>query len=332
MTDKLLEIKDLSLDLMSTRGIVYALDGVCLDIAPGEIHGLVGESGCGKSMTSKSIMGLQNPVRSRMRGEIIFEGKDLLKLSKKEMNKIRGREISMIFQDPMTSLNPLMTVGRQIEECFLTHEKCSKAKAREQTLEILAKAGIEPPKKRIDQYPHELSGGLQQRVMIAMAIACRPKLLIADEPTTALDVTIQAQILELLKNLSRDMNMAILLITHNFGIVAEVCDRVSVMYAGRVVETADTRTIFKNAAHPYSQALIDSIPRAGSEEEYLPTIPGSPPQLFARNEGCPFRDRCPKRFAACDRTPGTVWCQDVPGHTAACHLISQEGPEVTKNA
>ncbi|HIR00582.1 MAG TPA: ABC transporter ATP-binding protein [Candidatus Scybalocola faecavium] len=330
--EKLLEIKNLSVDLMSVRGIVYALDGVCLDIMPGEIHGLVGESGCGKSMTSKSIMRLHNPARSRVRGEILFEGRDLLKLSKKEMNKIRGRDISMIFQDPMTSLNPLLTIGQQIEESYRTHEKCSKAQARKETLDILEKVGIYPAQKRIDQYPHELSGGLQQRVMIAMAIACRPKLLIADEPTTALDVTIQAQILELLKKLSQDMNMAILLITHNFGIVAEVCQRVSVMYAGRVVETADTKTIFKHAVHPYSQALIDSIPRAGMDEEYLPTIPGSPPQLFARNEGCPFRNRCKKRFDACEKTPKTYVCSDAPGHTAACHLLEKDAAALNQDA
>lgn len=318
--NNLLEIKDLYVDLMSTRGIVYALAGVNLQFA-GEIHGLVGESGCGKSMTSKSIMRLHNQDRSRVRGEILFEGKDLLKISKHEMNKIRGGEISMIFQDPMTSLNPLMTIGDQIGESYMIHGNCSKAQARKKTLEILEKVGIFPPEKRIDQYPHELSGGLQQRVMIAMAIACSPKLLIADEPTTALDVTIQAQILELLKKLQKDMGMSILLITHNFGIVAEICDRVSVMYAGRVIETADTKTIFKHAGHPYSRALIDSIPTPGMEGEYLPTIPGSPPELFERNDGCSFYDRCTFREEiCCKKTPKTVVCDEVSGHLVACHL------------
>ena len=273
----LLSIRDLKVDLMSVRGIVYALSGVNLDIRPGEIHGLVGESGCGKSMTSKSILRLHNEQRSRMSGQIFFEGEDLLKVSRRRMQSIRGNRISMIFQDPMTSLNPLLTIGDQISESYRQHEKCTKADAKAKTLELLEKVGIFPAEKRFSQYPFELSGGLQQRVMIAMAIACSPALLIADEPTTALDVTIQAQVLELLQKLSREMNMAILLITHNFGIVAEICDCVSVMYAGRVVETSGTRDIFRCAAHPYSKALIDSIPKAGSEEEYLATIPGSPP-------------------------------------------------------
>lgn len=325
MDDYLLSVKDLKVDLMSVRGIVYALSGVNLDIKPGEIHGLVGESGCGKSMTSKSIMRLHNEKRTRMSGQIIFEGQDLLKLSKRQMQAIRGNRISMIFQDPMTSLNPLMTVGDQICESFLQHEKCSKATARSKTLDLLKKVGIFPPEKRFSQYPYELSGGLQQRIMIAIAIACNPSLLIADEPTTALDVTIQAQVLELLQKLSREMNIAILLITHNFGIVAEICDCVSVMYAGRVVETASTRDIFKNAAHPYSRALIDSIPKAGIDMEYLPTIPGAPPQLFSENPACAFYDRCPYADDECNHRPEDKLVG--PNHVVACHhiLMGTEG-------
>ena len=323
----LLSIRDLKVDLMSVRGIVYALSGVNLDIRPGEIHGLVGESGCGKSMTSKSILRLHNEQRSRMSGQIIFEGEDLLKVSRRQMQSIRGNRISMIFQDPMTSLNPLLTIGDQISESYRQHEKCTKAEAKKKTLELLEKVGIYPAEKRFAQYPYELSGGLQQRVMIAMAIACRPALLIADEPTTALDVTIQAQVLELLQKLSRELNMAILLITHNFGIVAEICDRVSVMYAGRVVETSETRDIFKNAAHPYSKALIDSIPKAGSEEEYLPTIPGAPPQLFSENPSCAFMDRCPYADEACRQRPEERLI--APGHMAACHHIRTEVRETT---
>lgn len=326
--EDLLTVRDLKVDLMSVRGIVYALSGVNLSIRPGEIHGLVGESGCGKSMTSKAVMGLLQKDKSRVSGEIIFEGENLLNLSNKKMSKIRGKRISMIFQDPMTSLNPLMTVGEQISEVYRQHEKCSKAKAKEKTLDLLEKVGIYPPQKRYSQYPYELSGGLQQRVMIAIAIACSPSLLIADEPTTALDVTIQAQVLELLQRLSKDLGMAILLITHNFGIVAEICDCVSVMYAGRVVETADTKTIFRHAAHPYSRALIDSIPKTGMNVEYLPTIPGTPPQLFEENPSCAYIDRCPYADAACAGRPEVVLCGDH--HLVACHhKIGQEGGAVT---
>ena len=318
-TENLLEIKELKVDLMTVRGIVHALNGVNLTIRPGEIHGLVGESGSGKSMTSKSIMRLHNEQRSRMKGEIIFQGEDLLKASKKKMQTVRGKKISMIFQDPMTSLNPLLTIGEQIAETYRQHEKCTKAEAKKKTYEILEKVGINPPEKRYGQYPFELSGGLQQRVMIAMAIACSPVLLIADEPTTALDVTIQAQILELLQHLSRDMGMSILLITHNFGIVAEICDRVSVMYAGRVVETCDTKTIFRHAAHPYSKALIDSIPKIGMNVEYLPTIPGAPPELFEENQACPYLPRCPYQDELCRQMPPEQVCGK--GHTAACHHL-----------
>jgi len=315
----LLEVKDLKVDLMSVRGIVHALDGVNLTIEEGEIHGLVGESGCGKSMTSRAVMRLLPPARSRISGQVLFRGSDLLPLHEREMRKIRGDRISLIFQDPMTSLNPLMTVGQQIGEVFRLHEGSTAAEARTKTLAMLEKVGIYPPEKRIGQYPHELSGGLQQRVMIAMAIANHPDLLIADEPTTALDVTIQAQILELLKSLQRDTGMSILLITHNFGVVAEVCDRVSVMYAGRIAESADTRTIFHNAAHPYSKALIDSIPKAGGTSKYLETIPGSPPELYNTQPGCPFAPRCAFADDQCaSAAPATRECGDAPGHTAAC--------------
>ena len=315
----LLEIKDLKLSLMSTRGIVYALSGVNLAINEGEIHGLVGESGCGKSMTARSVLRLNNEKRSRVSGEVLFKGDDLLKKTNKGMQQVRGERISLIFQDPMASLNPLMTIGEQIGEVFRLHGKASKAEARDKTLAIMEKVGIDPPEKRIDQYPHELSGGLQQRAMIAMAMASSPDLLIADEPTTALDVTIQAQILELLKSLQRDTGMSILLITHNFGIVAEVCDRVSVMYAGRVVETADTRTIFHNPGHPYSKALIASIPKAGAGGEYLATIPGSPPELYSVMTECPFAPRCDFASDACRINPDMRACGDMPDHYAACH-------------
>lgn len=319
--DELLTIRNLKVDLMSTRGIVYALSGVDLQIARGEIHGLVGESGCGKSITSKSIMRLHDKRRSRVSGEILFNGRNLLKVPEKEMQKLRGDRISMIFQDPMTSLNPLMTVGAQIAESFLNHRKPSAAQTRERTLALLEKVGISSPERRIDQYPFELSGGMQQRVMIAIAIACDPDLLIADEPTTALDVTIQAQILSLLKDLQRETGMSILLVTHNFGVVAEICDRVSVMYAGKIVETAATKTIFRNPAHSYSRALIQSIPKPGSASEYLPTIEGSPPQLFAAIERCSFAPRCSRADKACEQAPALRECGDETGHVASCHHI-----------
>ena len=315
--DNLLEIKNLTVELMSTRGIVYALSGVDLSVRPGEIHGVVGESGCGKSMTAKSILRLHNPQRSRMNGSIRFEDKEILSLSNREMEKLRGTEISMIFQDPMTSLNPLMTIGDQIADMYRFHTGASKAEGREKAQDLLAKVGIEPAAKRCRQYPFELSGGMQQRVMIAMSIACSPKLLIADEPTTALDVTIQAQILELLQQLSADLGMSILLITHNFGVVAETCDRISVMYAGKVVETGETRALLRGACHPYSRALIASIPGGGARGSRLETIPGSPPALFEPPLSCMFAPRCPYADDRCRQGyPAMADCGG--GHLAAC--------------
>ena len=315
--ENLLEIENLTVELMSTRGIVYALSGVDLAIRPGEIHGLVGESGCGKSMTAKSILRLHNAQRSRMRGSIRFEGKELLTLPNRAMEKLRGSEISMIFQDPMTSLNPLMTIGGQIADMYRYHTGAGKKESMEKAREMLSKVGIEPAAKRCNQYPFELSGGMQQRVMIAMAIACAPKLLIADEPTTALDVTIQAQILELLQKLSADMGMSILLITHNFGVVAENCHRVSVMYAGKVVETGDTRALLQGARHPYSRALIRSIPGGGTRGGRLETIPGSPPALFEPPVSCMYAPRCPYADDHCRAAyPDMVDCGG--GHLAAC--------------
>ena len=322
--ENLLEIENLTVELMSTRGIVYALSGVDLTIRPGEIHGVVGESGCGKSMTAKSILRLHNPQRSRMRGSIRFEGRELLTLSNREIEKLRGSAISMIFQDPMTSLNPLKTIGDQIADMYRFHAGASKAEARDKAQEMLSKVGIEPASKRCRQYPFELSGGMQQRVMIAMAIACAPKLLIADEPTTALDVTIQAQILELLQQLSADMGMSILLITHNFGVVAETCDRISVMYAGKVVETGETRALLSGACHPYSRALIRSIPGEEGRGGRLETIPGSPPALFEPPESCMFAPRCPYADDRCRAAyPGLVDCGG--GHLAACFKPLEKG-------
>ena len=321
--ETLLEINNLTVELMSTRGIVYALSGVDLSVRPGEIHGIVGESGCGKSMTAKSILRLHDPRRSRLRGSIRFQGRELLDLSSREMEKLRGTDISMIFQDPMTSLNPLMTIGDQIGDMFRFHTGASKAESREKAQELLTKVGIEPAARRWKQFPFELSGGMQQRVMIAMAIACSPKLLIADEPTTALDVTIQAQILELLQQLSADMGMSILLITHNFGVVAETCDWISVMYAGKVVESGAARTILSQARHPYSRALIHSIPGSTPRGSRLETIPGSPPALFDPPKTCMFAPRCPYVTEQCQGGYPPITNQD--GHLTACfHPLTQE--------
>lgn len=322
--DNLLEIKDLTVKLMTARGLVHALSGVDLTIKRGEIHGLVGESGCGKSMTSKSILRLHNARRSKMTGQILFDGRDLLTLSNREMEALRGGRISMIFQDPMTSLNPLMTVGQQLSEMYRYHFKDSKQAARQKSLAMLEKVGIEPAEKRFDQYPFELSGGMQQRVMIAIALACGPDLLIADEPTTALDVTIQAQILDLLKELQSSMKMSILLITHNFGVVAETCDRVSVMYAGRIVETGDTRTVLTNPRNPYSQSLIRSIPSETGRSGHLLTIPGNPPQLFEAADACSFAPRCGQADDACLTSLPILRSCGANGHIAACHCIPQQ--------
>ena len=321
----LLEIRNLTVELMTARGIVYAISGVDMALRPGEVHGVVGESGCGKSMTAKSILRLHDPRRSRMGGEILFEGENLLAYSNRQMEKLRGRDISMIFQDPMTSLNPIMTVGEQIEDMIRFHSGAARQEAREKARELLVKVGLEPAEKRYYQYPFELSGGMQQRVMIAMAIACAPKLLIADEPTTALDVTSQAQILELITQLAQDMGMSVLLITHNFGVVAETCQRVSVMYAGKVVETGETRALLNGARHPYSRALIESIPgMESSRGTRLRTIPGAPPALFAPPKVCMFADRCAFVQERCRAGyPALQDCGD--GHLAACFRAGEEG-------
>lgn len=289
---QLLEIKNLSVDIMSTRGLIHAVRQVNLDIEQGIIHGIVGESGCGKSVTAKSVMRLHHPRTVRIRGEIKFNGVNLLSLSEREMQRIRGREISMIFQDPMSALNPLFCVGDQIAEVFMHHFKDSRAAAKKKALELLEQVGIHPAQTRYQQYPFEFSGGMLQRVVIAIAVAAKPKLIIADEPTTALDVTIQAQVLELLKQLQKELNVSIMIITHNFGIVAELCDHVSVMYAGTVLETGRKRDMFRHAVNPYSRALIESIPKTGHAGQRLTTIPGTPPELFDLVDGCPFAPRC----------------------------------------
>lgn len=318
----LLEIKNLSVDIMSTRGLIHAVRKVSLNLEQGVIHGIVGESGCGKSVTAKSIMRLHNSRTVRIRGEINFQGANLLELSEREMQKIRGRKISMIFQDPMSALNPLFRIGDQISEIFIHHFHDSKAEAKKKTLALLEQVGIHPAEVRYNQYPFEFSGGMLQRVVIAMAIAAKPDLIIADEPTTALDVTIQAQILELLKQLQKDLDVSIMIITHNFGIVSEICDDVSVMYAGTVMETGKKQDLFNHAVNPYSAALMESIPKSGHAGEKLTTIPGTPPELFDIVPGCPFAPRCSLCTDICRiEKPGLLLCKQQlgTGHLAACH-------------
>ncbi|GBU26508.1 peptide ABC transporter ATP-binding protein [Treponema sp. R8-4-B8] len=315
-----LSIENLSCDFLTIEGIVYALSGVNLQLKRGEIHGLVGESGCGKSVTSRAILGLVDKKHTRMRGVIRFNGKNLLTLSEREMRSIRGKRISMIFQDPLNSLSPLETVGSQIEEAMTNHLDLDRAELRRRTAELLEKVGLHPDTAK--QYPFELSGGMQQRVMIAQAISCNPELLIADEPTTALDLTIQAQVLAILKSLQKELSLTVLLITHNFALVTENCDRASVMYAGRIVETAPARSLIKSAAHPYTHALINCIPRAntaGKQKTKLPVISGSPPRLYAPLKGCPFVPRCLDSDKACVVMPAAT---DIgEGRLVCCHHL-----------
>lgn len=293
MNNILVHMSGLKVEAMSIYGLVYAVRNINLDIKRGEIHCIVGESGCGKSMTAKSILRLHDEKKIAYSGKIIYENKkDILEMKKKELQQLRGKDISMIFQDPMTTLNPLLTIGSQITEMILLHEKVSKGEAKNRAITLLERVGIRPGKDRFNQYPFEMSGGQLQRVSIAMSLACRPKLLIADEPTTALDVTMQAQILSLLKELQQEQNSSVLMITHNFGIVAEIGDTVSVMYAGQIVETGEVREIFYHPKHPYTKALISSIPKSGERGSKLVSIPGQPPQLNIPMIGCPYASRC----------------------------------------
>jgi oligopeptide/dipeptide ABC transporter ATP-binding protein len=325
MREKLIEIRDLRTHFQTEAGTAKAVDGVSLDIYEGEVLGLVGESGSGKSVTALSILRLiPDPPGKIVSGSILYRGRDLLKLSRPEMRKIRGNEISMIFQEPMTSLNPVFTIGMQMMEVILEHQTSSKADAFGQSVAMLKLVGIASPERRMNDYPHHFSGGMRQRVMIAMALACNPSLLIADEPTTALDVTIQAQILELMLELKGErQGAAILLITHNLGVVAETCDRVAVMYGGKLQEVGPVEEIFNAPRHPYTQGLLASLPSiAGDKHDRLRTIPGNVPGIHDLPEGCKFLTRCPERFDQCDVEPELV--EVSPGHTVRCHLIGRE--------
>lgn len=330
--DNLLEIKDLCVNLMTVRGIVYAVQGVNMDIRRGEVHGIVGESGCGKSVTAKAVMRLHDAEKTEYTGDIIFNGKkgqeSILSYSPKAVRELRGREMSMIFQDPMTSLDPIMKAGEQIAELVRKKKGMKRKEAEACVMDLFEKVGINPAGKRYHQYPFEMSGGMLQRIVIAMALACEPELLIADEPTTALDVTIQAQILELLKVLQKESGTSVIFITHNLGVVAEICDRVSVMYAGRVVESGSTLDIFDNPAHPYTQALLESNPKESDTGRHMKTIEGTPPPLFETFRGCPFAMRCSRRMAVCEaRVPAETRVGE--GHAAACHLLSEGEEEVS---
>jgi len=322
MSEKLVEIRNLRTHYFTEDGVVPAVDGVNLYIKRGETLGVVGESGCGKSVTSLSIMRLvPNPPGKIVAGEILFEGEDLLKKTEAEMRKIRGNDISMIFQEPMTSLNPVYTIGDQIAEAIELHQGLSHKEAMEKAIEMLRLVGIPLPERRVKEYPHQLSGGMRQRVMIAMALSCNPKLLIADEPTTALDVTIQAQILELMKKLKKELGMAIMLITHDLGVVAEMAERVVVMYAGKVVEEGDVVSIFKNPLHPYTEGLLKSVPRLDEESDKLHVIEGVVPNPLHLPQGCRFNPRCPVAIDKCKEAQPTLE-QVAPGRFAACFLAA----------
>ncbi|MBN9089350.1 MAG: ABC transporter ATP-binding protein [Reyranella sp.] len=324
MTD-LLEVENLGTWFYTRQGIVKAVDGVNFGVASGETLAIVGESGCGKSMTALSLMRLiPDPPGRIVSGQIKLGGKDLLKLSEEEMRKVRGNDISMIFQEPMTSLNPVMTIGKQISEALILHRDLDKKAAYKRAVEMLDLVKIPEPKQRAKEYPHQLSGGMRQRAMIAMALACNPKVLIADEPTTALDVTIQAQILELIVELQREFGAAVILITHDLGVVAETARRVIVMYAGRKVEEAAVGELFADPMHPYTRGLLNSIPRLdllrgeeAADNGRLAEIPGIVPPLFALPEGCAFAPRCPRADDKC-RSERPTYDQKKPGHWAAC--------------
>ena len=320
----LLELRRLAVSFATDDGTVHAVDGIDLSLARGRTLGLVGESGCGKSVTSLAIMGLLPPENSKVNGEIHFEGRNLLTLNADTMRDLRGARLAMIFQEPMTSLNPAYTVGDQIVEAIQRHQGLSAADARTRAIEMLRIVRIPSPERRVDDYPHKLSGGMRQRAMIAMALACGPELLIADEPTTALDVTIQAQILDLMRGLRRDTGTAIILITHDLGVVAEMADDVAVMYAGQIVERAPVRDLFARPEHPYTVGLLGSIPRLDEKRERLPSIEGRVPDMTRPPAGCRFAARCPFVEPACrDAEPALV--EVAPGHLTRCRRAPLSG-------
>ena len=322
----LLEIRDLKTHFFTAEGVVKAVDGVSYDLEEGETLGLVGESGCGKSVSALSIMRLiSDPPGKTIAGQVVFAGQDLLKLPHHEMRRVRGRQISMVFQEPMTSLNPVLSIERQLTESLELHLGMTRSDSRKEAIRRLEQVGIPDAERRVKQYPHQFSGGMRQRVMIAMALSCNPKLIIADEPTTALDVTIQAQILELMKNLSREFGVSLLIITHNLGVVARYADRVNIMYAGKIIERGTAREIYGNPRHPYTLGLLHSVPRLDQpRQEKLDPIEGQPPDLINLPPGCSFRVRCRYAIDKCaEEVPPLESVGD--GHVSACFVAGTLG-------
>lgn len=317
---KVLQVNNLQVSFRTYGGEVEAVRGVSFDLHQGETLAIVGESGCGKSVTSNAIMGLiPKPAGIIKNGSVLFKGKELTNMSKPQLRKIQGVDISMIFQDPMTALNPTLTIGEQLTEGLRTHKKVSKQDAKQKAIEMLELVGIPNPTERLKQFPHQFSGGMRQRIVIAIALICEPELLIADEPTTALDVTIQAQILELFEEIQQKTDISIILITHDLGVVAKIADRIAVMYAGKIVEIGDKRAIFYTPEHPYTKGLLNSVPRLDLVEEELQPIEGTPPDLFSPPQGCPFTARCPYAMEVCDHVyPSTTTKSDI--HAVDCWL------------
>jgi peptide/nickel transport system ATP-binding protein len=329
MAERLLEVRDLAVSFATEEGLVQAVDGVSFELEAGEVLAVVGESGCGKSVTAMTLMGLTRSPNARFEGTAKYKGTELVAASEDELRHIRGAEIAMIFQDPMTSLNPVMKIGAQIVEQIQEHQGVPDAQARERAIEVLEQVGIPRARERIDSYPFEFSGGMRQRVMIALALSCDPSILIADEPTTALDVTIQAQILERMRDLRAQTGAAVILVTHDLGVVADIADRIAVMYAGRIVEQGTLDEIFYDPQHPYTWGLLGSITRVDRERSgRLPAIAGLPPSLADRPEGCHFRPRCPHEFAECMKVPGLKSrLEESPGHNDRCWLSPSEKRE-----
>jgi len=325
MAERLLEVKDLHVHFTTEDGVVRAVDGVSFELERGKVLGIVGESGSGKSVTAMTLMGLTRDVNTRFQGEIVYKGRNLVTLPEPVMQDFRGNEIGMIFQDPMTSLNPVYRVGDQIVEAIRAHEEVDKRHAKRRAIDLLKQVGIPNPESRVDDYPHQFSGGMRQRAMIAMALSCNPDVLIADEPTTALDVTIQAQIIELIDRLKDDFNSAVILITHDLGVVAEIADEIIVMYAGRVVERGQKRQLFYDSQMPYTWGLLGSIPRLDRPKpKRLASITGAPPSLINLPRGCTFRPRCPHAFDKCMEEPGLENRVEDAGHLDRCWLSVQE--------
>jgi oligopeptide/dipeptide ABC transporter ATP-binding protein len=321
----LLEIKDLAVQFFTYQGTVRALEGVSLTVQQGEILGLVGETGCGKSVLARCVLRLiADPPGKITAGEIRFKGRDLLKLGRREIRQIRGNEISMIFQEPMSSLNPVFTVGNQMMEVVILHQRVGRDEARRICVDMLRQVKMPDPEQVLAKYPHELSGGMRQRAMIAMELACRPDLLLADEPTTALDVTVQAQVLSILEELTRQSGAAVLFISHDLGVIAQLCDRVAVMYAGHIAEIAPVAELFASPLHPYTSGLLQAIPRIDEGKAALKVIPGAVPGLIDPPRGCRFHPRCGQRLAPCDREV-PAFLEPAPGHRVACHLYASGG-------